>query len=77
MDENGNILAGISFLTSALSIVKIVPGKSIGSTLRTPMEMDWKTQLNADSLSSMQQSPDICIDSNNRYVYATTSVLYQ
>ena len=24
----------------------------------------------------MQQTPDICIDSNNKYVYSTTSVLF-
>ena len=76
MDTDGNIVAGISFLGSALSIVKITRGVKLRNGNLSPMNIDWNTQLTADSVASMQQSPDLCIDPEGKFIYATTSVLF-
>lgn len=76
MDSDGNIVAGISFIGSALSIVKITKGVKMRNGNLSPMNIDWNTQLTADSVASMQLSPDLCINPEGTFIYATTSVLY-
>jgi len=73
MDGAGNILAGIYFLKSAVSIVRLTPGRILRTGQLSYPEIDWKTQIGRDDLAASSGSV-LCIDPLDNYVYAGLSI---